>query len=82
MLVRIKKEIITLRMPGLDPAKERAPAIAPAELKRWLDEGREVVLLDTRNAFEVEAGTFDNALDLRLNSFGQFARAADGLDPR
>ena len=81
MLVKIKKEIITMRVPGVDPAKERAPAIAPTELKRWLDECREVVLLDTRNAFEVDAGTFANAMDLRLSSFGQFAKAADGLDP-
>jgi UPF0176 protein len=81
MLVKIKKEIITLRVSGLDPANERAPTVSPAELKRWLDEGREVVLLDTRNAFEVDAGTFDNALDLRLSSFGQFAKAADELDP-
>jgi len=81
MLVKIKKEIITLRTPGIDPAKERAPAVAPVQLKRWLDEGREVVLLDTRNAFEVDAGTFDNAMDLRLSSFGQFAQAADELDP-
>jgi UPF0176 protein len=81
MLVKIKKEIITLRVPGLDPAGKRAPTVTPVELKRWLDEGREVVLLDTRNAFEVDAGTFDNAMDLRLGSFGQFAEAADGLDP-
>jgi UPF0176 protein len=81
MLVKIKKEIITLRVPGVDPAKERAPAVAPVELKRWLDEGRDIVLLDTRNAFEVDAGTFDNAMDLRLSSFGQFAQAADKLDP-
>ena len=81
MLVKIKKEIITLRVPGLDPAKKRAPTVSPVELKRWLDEGREVVLLDTRNAFEVDAGTFDKALDLHLSSFGQFAKAADELDP-
>ena len=37
MLVKIKKEIITLRVPGLDPAAQRAPAVTPAELKRWLD---------------------------------------------
>ena len=80
MVVKIKKEIITLRVPGIDPARARAPAIAPVQLKRWLDEGREIVLLDTRNAFEVDAGTFDNAIDLRLSSFGQFAQAADGLD--
>ena len=81
MLVKIKKEIITLGVPGLDPAKERAPTVTPAELKRWLDQGREVVLLDTRNAFEVDAGTFDKALDLRLNSFSEFAQAAVELDP-
>ena len=81
MLVKIKKEIITLRVPGLDPAKKRAPTVAPVELKRWLDEGREVVLLDTRNAFEVDAGTFDKAMDLRLSTFGEFAQAADQLDP-
>ena len=81
LLVKIRKEIITLRVTGLEPAKERAPAVAPTELKRWLDEGREVVLLDTRNAFEVDAGTFDNAMDLQLSSFGQFAQAVDKLDP-
>jgi len=81
MLVKIKKEIITLRLPGIDPANARAPAIAPAELKRWIDEGRDIVLLDTRNTFEVEAGTFEHAMHLGLDSFGQFADAADKIDP-
>lgn len=80
MLVKIKKEIITLRVPGLDSAARRAPAVTPAQLKRWLDEGREVVLLDTRNAFEVETGTFRDAVHLNLKSFGEFPRAADKLD--
>ncbi|MEO8005778.1 MAG: rhodanese-like domain-containing protein [Betaproteobacteria bacterium] len=81
LLVKIKKEIITMRVPGVDPARERAPAVAPLELKRWLDEGRDIVLIDTRNAFEVDAGTFDGAVDLRLSAFGEFAQAADALDP-
>jgi UPF0176 protein len=81
MRVKIKKEIITLRVPGVDPVTRRAPAVAPAELKRWLDEGRDVVLIDTRNGFEVEAGTFDNAVDLGLRSFGQFPGAVDRLYP-
>jgi UPF0176 protein len=81
MLVKIKPEIITLRVPGLDPATRPAPAVAPRELKRWLDEGREVVLLDTRNGFEVEAGSFRNAISLGLTSFGGFPRAVDAMDP-
>jgi UPF0176 protein len=80
MLVKIRKEIITLRVPGVDPAAQRAPAVTPAELKRWLDEGRDVVLLDTRNAFEVKTGTFREAVHLNLKSFGEFPRAVDKLD--
>ena len=81
MLVKIKQEIITLRVPGLDPATHPAPALAPTRLKRWLDEGRDIVLLDTRNAFEFEFGSFRKAVHLNLKSFGQFPQAADGLDP-
>jgi UPF0176 protein len=67
MLVRAKKEIITMKMPLIRP-KAAARRRSPADLKRWLDQGhdddgRPVVMLDTRNAFEVAVGTFDNALD-------------------
>lgn len=72
MLVKIKREIITMRRPEIRPAQQPAPRIAPRELKRWLDEGREVVLLDTRNAFEVAVGTFEGAQELGLRSFSQF----------
>lgn len=81
MLVKVKPEIITLRVPGLDPAARPAPAVAPRELKRWLDEGREVVLLDTRNGFEVEAGSFRNATHLGLRSFGELPQAVESMDP-
>ncbi|MEQ1880720.1 MAG: rhodanese-like domain-containing protein [Burkholderiales bacterium] len=81
MRVKIKQEIITLRVPGPNPAEQRAPALAPAELKRWLDEGRDVVLIDTRNEFEVATGSFQNAVDLKLKSFGEFPSAVDQLDP-
>jgi len=80
MLVKIKKEIITLRVSGVDPAARRAPSVTPAELRRWLDEGRDLVLLDTRNAFEVDTGTFHGAMHLNLKSFGEFPRAADRIE--
>lgn len=77
MLVREKKEIITMKMPVIKPADGRAPGIDPATLKRWLDaghddEGRPVVMLDTRNDFEIDVGTFDNAVDYRLTKFSEF----------
>lgn len=81
MLVKIKKEIITMRQPTIRPdSAPRAPAVAPATLKSWLDQGhdnagRPIVLLDTRNAFEVEVGTFDGARQFGIAHFGEFPEA-------
>ena len=62
------------------PAAGRAPALPAATLKRWLDQGhddagRPVVTLDTRNAFEVEHGRFEGAIDWRLGKFSEFPEA-------
>jgi predicted sulfurtransferase len=56
--------------------------LAPRELKRWLDEGRDVVLLDTRNSFEVEHGTFHGAQHIGLANFRSFGERVGELDPR
>ncbi|MEO7495504.1 MAG: sulfurtransferase [Massilia sp.] len=77
MLVKIKKEIITMRMPLIKPELGRAPAVNPTTLKRWLDQGHDdagkpVVMVDTRNAFEVDVGTFDNTIDYRIAKFTEF----------
>lgn len=81
MLVKVKREIIRMDRPAVRPGADRAPAVAPATLRRWLDqghddEGREVVMLDTRNAFEVDEGGFEGALDWRIDRFTQFPDAA------
>lgn len=75
--VRLKKEIITMKLPQLRPEAQRAPAVDAATLKRWLDRGlddagREVVMLDTRNDYEVAEGHFKQALDYRLARFSDF----------
>ena len=77
MLVKLKAEIITMRHPLIRPELGRAPAVEAKTLKRWLDQGhddqgREVVMLDTRNAFEVDVGTFENTIDYRINKFTEF----------
>ncbi|MET0382812.1 MAG: sulfurtransferase [Burkholderiaceae bacterium] len=78
--VRIKDEIIRMGRPAIRPQRGRAPSVAPAVLARWLaqghdDAGREIALLDTRNAFEVDAGTFVGAHDWRLAKFSDFPAA-------
>src|SRR5579862_3936627 len=67
MLVKLKREIITMKKPAIRPELGRAPFVDAPTLKSWLDrghddEGRPVVMLDTRNAFEIDVGTFDDAL--------------------
>ncbi|MDO1530362.1 sulfurtransferase [Fulvimonas sp. R45] len=78
--VRLKQEIITLRAPAIRPEAGRAPAVDAATLKRWLDQGhdddgREVMLLDTRNAYETDAGKFPQAVDYRLARFTELPAA-------
>ena len=79
LLVKIKREIVSMHRPEINPGETPAPRLAPQELKRWLDEGRDIVLLDTRNQFEVELGTFENTLALGLKSFSDFPRATPAL---
>ena len=80
MLVKVKGEIIRMNHPTIRPAEGRAPAVSPATAKRWLDQGfddngRPVVILDTRNDYEVDEGTFKNAIDWRLTKFTEFPDA-------
>ena len=79
LLARIKHEIVSMRRPEINPSRTPAPRVAPQELRRWLDQGRDVVLLDTRNQFEVELGTFDHALSLGLKRFSDLPRATPAL---
>ena len=80
MLVKVKNEIIRMNHPSIRPAEGRAPAVTPETAKRWLDqghddEGRPVVTLDTRNQFEVDAGTFKNTINWGITKFTEFPDA-------
>ena len=79
MLVRLKKEIIAFGVPGIDPARRPSPKITPRTLKQWLDEGRPVTLLDTRNDYEVKLGTFQNARPIGIGHFRDFPEAVGKL---
>lgn len=81
MLVRLKKEIIAFGVPGIDPARRTSPKLSARELKQWLDEGRPVTLLDTRNDYEVKLGTFKKALPIGIDHFREFPAAVAKLPP-
>lgn len=78
--IKSKREIITMNQPLIQPELGRAPAVQPEKLQTWLtkgydDEGRPVVMMDTRNDFEVDYGTFKNCVDYRIEKFSQFPAA-------
>ena len=79
MLVKIKQEIIAFGIAGINPARHTSPRLPAKELKRWLDEGRTVTLLDTRNTYEVKLGTFAGAVTLPIRHFRKFPEAMDSL---
>ena len=79
MLVRLKKEIISMGKDEIQPAKKTAPYISATDLKRWYDEGKDMVVLDTRNDYEVGLGTFDKAIDLNISTFRKFPEAVKAL---
>jgi UPF0176 protein len=79
MLVKIKKEIIAFGVEGLDPAGHPTPKLPARTLKQWLDEGRPVTLLDTRNDYEVRMGTFRGARPAGIDHFRDFPAAVARL---
>ncbi|HMA09722.1 MAG TPA: sulfurtransferase [Ramlibacter sp.] len=81
--VKVKREIIRMNRPAIQPVGGRAPAVDARTVKRWLDQGhddqgRPVVTLDTRNAFEVAHGSFEGAIDWHLAKFSDFPAALQG----
>jgi len=74
--IKLKNEIITMRHPEINPIESRAASISPKEFKQWLDESRDITVLDTRNEFEINYGTFENAVNLHLKDFSQFPEAS------
>lgn len=80
VVVHIKDEIIAMRVKGIDAVENTGNHVSPEEFKQWLDEGKEVTVLDTRNEYEMDFGTFKNAINPHIDTFRQFPKAIDELD--
>lgn len=79
MLIKIKPQIICFDDETVSPAERTSPKLPAKQLKEWLDEGRPVTLLDTRNEYEVRVGTFQGAIDPGLTNFRDFPKVVDRL---
>lgn len=79
--VRLKKEIVTLGDTTVDPTRQVGTYVDPGDWNELIG-SPDIMVLDTRNAFEVAMGSFEGAVDPKIASFGQFKEfAARHLDP-
>jgi UPF0176 protein len=69
--VRLKREIVTMGVPDIDPVHRVGNYVAPEDWNSLIA-APDVVVIDTRNDFEVAYGTFENAVNPQTTSFGQF----------
>lgn len=81
MLVRLKKEIIAFGVEGIEPGKKSSAKISAQTLKQWIDEGKPLTLLDTRNDYEIRMGTFEGAIPAGVEHFRDFPNAVEKLSP-
>ncbi len=71
MKVKLKKEIVTMGQPSVDPTAHVGNYVDPANWNDLIAQ-EDVVLIDTRNDYEVKIGTFKGAVDPHTKSFGEF----------
>jgi len=76
MKVGLKREIVTMGIEGIDPAKSAGTYVAPADWNALISDP-DTVVVDTRNAYEVSLGTFRGAVDPGTESFRQFPAWAE-----
>ncbi len=69
--VRLKKEIVTLGIPGIDPTASVGTYVAPEDWNALITDP-DTVLIDTRNDYEYAIGTFEDAIDPETKSFREF----------
>ena len=71
MRVRLKREIVTLGVPGLNPARNAGTYVKPQDWNALIDDPS-VVVVDTRNDYEIGIGTFERAINPHTKSFSEF----------
>lgn len=80
--VKLKKEIVTMGVEGVDPRQVVGTYVEPAHWNALISDP-DVLLVDTRNDYEINVGTFRGAIDPKTKSFREFPQyVKDSLDPK
>ncbi|MEE9331522.1 MAG: rhodanese-related sulfurtransferase [Methylophilaceae bacterium] len=80
MKVKLKKEIVTLGVPGVSPTNKVGTYVKPEDWNDLINDP-DIILVDTRNAYEVDIGTFKNADDPQTTTFREFPDYVEKLNP-
>jgi len=79
--VKLKKEIVTMGVEGIDPNRTVGTYVKPKDWNALISDP-EVLLVDTRNDYEISIGTFENAVDPKTTNFREFPQyVKENLDP-
>ncbi|MBX7149602.1 hypothetical protein K1X76_11035, partial [bacterium] len=70
-VVHVKKEIVTLKRPDINPTTKTAPHLNAKDWNKLLED-KNVVVIDTRNDYEYKTGTFPNSINPQNKTFGEF----------
>ena len=82
MKVKLKKEIVTLGVPGISPKLKAGRYVMPEDWNELINDP-ETITIDTRNDYEYEVGTFKGAINPETKTFREFPEwVADNLDPK
>jgi UPF0176 protein len=82
MLVKVKQQIVPTDDSNIDPTNHTGPTISPQEFKKWMDEGREMLILDTRNDYEYRIGAFENSAHLDIKNFREYEKNLSQIDEK
>ena len=87
MKVKLKKEIVTMGVPGIDPTEQAGQYVKPEDWNALISDADGllpgVLLIDTRNDYEVAVGSFKGALDPRITTFREFPEyVKNNIDPQ
>ena len=82
MKVKLKKEIVTMGVPGIDPTEQAGQYVKAQDWNALINDP-EILLIDTRNDYEVDVGTFKGALNPRTTTFREFPEyVKNNIDPQ